>query len=56
MAGRHKWSDIKGDITPQRRARIDAIKTRTRDDTSPRSPSMSCATPEDNHEPDDQDP
>jgi len=33
MPGRHKWFDIQGDVTPERRARIDAIKTQTRADS-----------------------
>lgn len=33
MAGRNKWADIQGEITPERRARIDELKAQARADS-----------------------
>jgi len=33
MAGRTKWADIRGEITPEERARIDALKVQARADS-----------------------
>lgn len=33
MTGRHKWADIQGDVTPERRKQINAIKNQARADS-----------------------